>query len=249
MTPVAGAEIVCDDAPKPPRSIREGLDLKESSVDLRRAASVLWPHRLTLVIVAVLGAFAGYFVSSLMTPTYESEATLLVADASGRPPTAYEDLLASEILARTYAELGHTTPVLVDALDRAGVDLQPADLSDRTIVEPIRNTALIRVVARADSAEDAQALASALATGVTDLAPADESGTRLVVVDPADEPTDPVSPRSVVNAIVGAAVAFLVTAAVILLVTRRKPDLEPEFTTYEDQARRRRSVGSDHFTT
>jgi capsular polysaccharide biosynthesis protein len=218
-------------------------------VDLRRAASVLWPHRLTLVIVAVVGALGGIFVSSLMTPTFESEATLLVADASGRPPSAYEDLLASEILARTYAELGHTTPVLVDALDRAGVDIQPADLAERTIVEAIRNTALIRVVARADSAEDAHALATALATGVSDLASTDESGTRLVVVDPADEPTEPVSPRLPANAVVGAAAAVLATAAVILLVTRRKPEAEPEFSTFEEQAQRRRSVGSDHFTT
>lgn len=216
-------------------------------MDLRHAASVLWPRRLTLLTVALLGGLGGFIVSVLMPPTFESEATLLVADASGRPPSAYEDLLATEILARTYAELGHTTPILVAALDRAGVTLEPAELAEVIVVEPIRNSALIRVVARASSSRDAQRLTSAVASGVAELATGNEEGMQLVVVDPAEEPEEPVSPRVAVNVVVGTAAAILGAAAILLLVTRRSQQPAPQFTTFEEQARRRRSVGTDRF--
>jgi capsular polysaccharide biosynthesis protein len=224
-----------------------GKSSKEPQLDLRHAASVLWPHRLVLLAAIVVGGLAGVFVSYYLPSTYESEATLLVADASGRPPSGYEDLLAAEILARTYAELGHSTPVLTAALDGASIVLEPADLAERMIVEPIRNTSLIRIVARGGTATEAHALASALATEVSSLATTNEDGMRLVVVDPAEEPSAAVAPRVSVNAVVGAVIAFLGTAAVILIVGRPEPAIAPQATTFEEA--RRRSVDSDRFPT
>jgi len=219
-------------------------------VDLRHVASVLWPYRVALLTVALLGGLAGMFLSALIPPTFESEATLLVAaDASGRPPSAYEDLLAAEILARTYAELGHTTPILLAALEQAGVTMEPAELAEVVVVEPVRNSALIRVVARAGSSVDAQRLTDAVASEVATLATGNEEGMQLVVFEPAEAQAEPVSPRVAVNAIVGAAAAIFGTAAIPLLLGRRQSPPAPQFTTSQEQAQRRRTVVTDRFKT
>ncbi len=215
-------------------------------MDLRYAASVLLPRWPILLVSAILAGTLAYFASGLLPQTFESQATLLVADQSGRPPAAYEDLLAAQILAGTYAELGRTTPILGAALERAGVNITIDEFEDVAIVESVGTSTLVAVTVRARSAQEARQLTDALATEVAALAPATVNGMQLSIVDPASEPDDPVSPRPMVNAALGAGVAMMLAAGVLLLAARLRRGAVTRCHTRHD-ARRQDRVRSDPF--
>lgn len=100
----------------------------------------LW---LILLCTLLAGAIA-YFVSKNMTPIYEASSTLRVNQASNPATTvAYADVLTSERLARTYATLLTSRPVLEETASRLGIELD--GLADTVSVTPVRDTLLLEV--------------------------------------------------------------------------------------------------------
>ncbi len=113
-------------------------------MELREYAGLLrkW---LWLVIVCALAAGAiAYIVSKNTTPIYEASSTLRVNQASNPATTvAYADILTSERLARTYASLLTSRPVLDETARRLGIDVK--SLEDAITVTPVRDTLLLQV--------------------------------------------------------------------------------------------------------
>lgn len=98
---------------------------------------------LWLLVLATLAAGAvSYVVSRNSTPIYQASATLMVNQAAN-PTTAtgYSDILTSERLARTYASLLTSRPVLDETATRLGI--APAAMGDAISVTSVRDTQLL----------------------------------------------------------------------------------------------------------
>ncbi|MCU0509088.1 MAG: polysaccharide biosynthesis tyrosine autokinase [Anaerolineae bacterium] len=107
---------------------------------------------LWLILVCALAAGAiAYIVSKNTTPVYEASSTLRVNQASNPATTvAYADILTSERLARTYATLLTSRPVLEETARRLGVDVK--SLEDAVTVTPVRDTLLLKVTVEGPNA-------------------------------------------------------------------------------------------------
>lgn len=100
----------------------------------------LW---LILLCTLLAGAIA-FFVSKNMTPIYEASSTLRVNQAANPATTvAYADVLTSERLARTYATLLTSRPVLEETASRLGIELD--GLADTVSVTTVRDTLLLEI--------------------------------------------------------------------------------------------------------
>lgn len=131
----------------------EGLDLyKYWQIFLR------WWWLIALCVLIAAGS--AYLVSSRMTPVYSATTTLLVQQAPTSNVTEYNALLTSERLARTYAQMLTSRPVLEETERRLGL----ADLSDDTVsVTAIRDTQLLQLSAESTDAEIAATIANMVA--------------------------------------------------------------------------------------
>ena len=113
------------------------MELREYVTLLRKW---LW---LILLCTLIAGAIA-YLVSRNMTPIYEASSTLRVNQASNPATTvAYADILTSERLARTYATLLTSRPVLEETARRLGIDVD--GLADAVTVTTVRDTLLLEI--------------------------------------------------------------------------------------------------------
>lgn len=116
-----------------------------------------------IVLATVLAASAALVVSLRTTPVYKATTQILIQQASNPTNlTSYSDILTSERLARTYAKLLTTRPVLEQTLLELGLNnpLTADDVKDAVSVQPVRDTTLIELSVEDTEPERAIALAN-----------------------------------------------------------------------------------------
>lgn len=113
-------------------------------MELRQYAGLLRKWLWLVLLLAAIAGVTSYVISRNSTPIYEASTTLMVNQASN-PSTvaAYADILTSERLARTYANLLTSGPVLEETARRVGVDSK--ELQRGITVTPVRDTQLLQI--------------------------------------------------------------------------------------------------------
>jgi capsular polysaccharide biosynthesis protein len=131
---------------------------------LKLGATVLRRWGWMIVPVTLLAGAASFAVSSRIPPTYAATATVLVRQPSSSVTgLEYNDVLASERLAKTYSQMVVTEPVLGPVITQLGLATTPEELSKRLQTRVIRDTQLIQITAQAGDGVAAQRLANAVA--------------------------------------------------------------------------------------
>ncbi len=103
-----------------------------------------------VILCALIAGVVAYIISKSSTPIYQATAKLLINQASSTSQLSpgYTDILTSQQLARTYANLLADRPVVEGAAQRLGLPTDQASL-DRlqgsVSVTPIRDTQLLEV--------------------------------------------------------------------------------------------------------
>ena len=131
-------------------------------LDLKMYVRVLWHWSWLLVLCTLVAGGGAYLFSILSIPVYQATTTLLI-DEARNANASYQDLLTSERIARTYAELMERPTTLGKVAARFNTDittLQQA-ISDIT-VSTIRDTQLVKVAIEGTSPELVAAVADTL---------------------------------------------------------------------------------------
>lgn len=116
-----------------------------------------------LLMAAAAGAGA-YEMSRRTPPIYEASISLLINQApSNKVNPTYNDLLTSEHMAKTYAELLRKRPILESVIAKLGLTMSPESLSERVRVSVIRDTLIILVAVEDTDPERAANIANAIA--------------------------------------------------------------------------------------
>lgn len=113
-------------------------------MELREYVGLLRKWLWLIVLCIVIGGAAAYIISRNTTPIYEASSTLRVNQAANPATTAaYADVLTSERLARTYASLLTSRPVLEESARRLGIGVK--GLEQAITVTPMRDTLLLQI--------------------------------------------------------------------------------------------------------
>lgn len=172
-----------------------------------------------LVLAVLLGSGSAYAISQFMTPVYRATTTLLVNQTQSPGIIAYNDILTSERLTKTYRELITKRPVMESVIEDLGLEMTPDELASLTDVDVVQDTQLLHLSVEHEDATTAQELANAAAEAF--IASNEQEGlTRqgsVSIVEPAVTPGSPVRPRTALNSLLGA-LAGLFLAGVLALV-------------------------------
>jgi capsular polysaccharide biosynthesis protein len=113
-----------------------------------------------LLVLALLGAAAGYGASLIMKPVYSATTTLIVGRPFEASQVSTEEIEASQQLAYTYADVIRRQPVLDGVVRSLNLDTSWQELSNRVAVsQPPLNSQAIVVTTEADSRSEALAIA------------------------------------------------------------------------------------------
>lgn len=185
-------------------------------------ARFLWLVRRSwwlLILGALIGGASAYAVSQLITPIYRASTTLLINQTQTPGVIAYNDILTSERLTKTYRELITKRPVLADTIDDLGVALTANELASMISVDVVGETQLLRLSVEHPVPVRARLLANSVATTFITTNEQDQltqTGT-VSIVESAETPGSPVRPRTMLNTLMGAFVGLLLAGAAFLL--------------------------------
>jgi capsular exopolysaccharide synthesis family protein len=130
-------------------------------MELRRYLSVVRKWFWLVIACTLLAGGLAFFLSRNSAPVYQASATLMVNQASNPlTATAYSDILTSERLARTYASLLISRPVLEETARRLGVDVET--LRGTISVTPVRETQLLEIQVEGSGADLVAQIANTL---------------------------------------------------------------------------------------
>ena len=109
-------------------------------MELRKHITLLmrWWWLATLLVLAA--AVASYLVSWMLPPIYQATTVVMVGQSIQAADLSNQDIVTSESLARTYADIAQRQPVLQGVIDVLDLDGTWRDLQERVQVRPVRDT-------------------------------------------------------------------------------------------------------------
>lgn len=199
---------------------------EEDTIDLLELLQVLWKQVWLIVMVAFLTASVAYMGTKLfVTPTYQTEFTAYVNNKNAGAGSdissilSSSDLMASQSLANTYAEILTSRDLLLKAAKEAGKEQYTyEDLSEAVTTEVQNDTEIITVSVVLESAQDAVAIAAALSDVSVDYIANIVEGSSMKVIDASILPSTVYTPNYLTNAVLGGLLGvILVCGAVVVL--------------------------------
>lgn len=192
-------------------------------------------HGLILLPAMMLGALAGIISVEVSDPSYRARADVFVtASSDGSVTETAEAASYSKAQAINFAELATRQVVLLLAIVELDLPLSSAQLRGQISATVPLNTSIITITATDASAERSALIANAVATSLTEavdeLTPTTSSGRTplsLVRIEEATTPSAPVSPRPLLNVVIGILLGlFLGVAAIAVRDALLPPDHE-----------------------
>lgn len=173
-----------------------------------------------LAAATLLGAGVAYGVSLQLPATYEATTTLLVTQRQGEGIVQLNDLQTSERLANTFSRLVTLRPVLERAIADGDLPYTPDDLDRALRVSNPSTTQLLEVSAQARDPELAARIANTVAAAfiITNQAELISRPGLVSIVEEALPPQRAISPRPLLNAVLGAMLALTLVGGAVLLV-------------------------------
>jgi capsular exopolysaccharide synthesis family protein len=141
-------------------------------MELRRQISVLRSWFWLLILSAILAGAAAYLVSSNLPKVYEGKVTLIVGQSTQATNPDLNQLLASQRLSQTYAELATTSPLIQKVIDKNGLAMRVDDFRERITADAPRDSILIHLAVEDGDSTRAATLANSLAEEMIAASPA-----------------------------------------------------------------------------
>jgi polysaccharide biosynthesis transport protein len=114
-------------------------------MDARRSFSILRRRAWLMIACVLLAGGAAYLVSSALPKMYEAKVTLIVGQSLQSTSPDYNQLLASQRLSQTYADLVTTGPLLSRVIAQEGLDTTPDALRKLVKADAPRDSTLITI--------------------------------------------------------------------------------------------------------
>ena len=199
-------------------------------IDLLRLLRAFWHRAWLIVIVAIIGAGAGFsYAKFFITPTYQSSVLLYVDNESslGGINVSLSDLNVSKSLVPTYIVLLKTRMTLDPVIERAKENpeyghlvgnLKYESLVGRVSAAAVNETQVFKVTVTDSDKYRAALLAQTIGEVLGERVAEIISGSKLNIVDNAEKPNAASSPNITKYTSMGMIIGIVLAAAVIVVL-------------------------------
>lgn len=198
---------------------KEYQDEDEIEIDLLELVSAVLSHWKMVVVITLL--FAGIFFSYckfLAVPQYESSAKLYVLTKS-TSITSLADLQMGSSLTSDYVEVVLGRPVLDQVIDNLGLEYEAKDLEQKVSLENPTNSRILVITVTDPSALEAKRIADEIAAVSAEFISQKMDQDPPTVIQSGYADGNPVSPHTMRNTVVGAALGFVLVVLIICIST------------------------------
>ena len=195
--------------------------VQEKEIDLRVIVDILIKNLIPLVLVTAIFAAGFYAYSSLfITKKYQASATLIVNNmANDRTTATTTELYAAQSLADVYAIIIKSDTVLQPVIDELKLSMSYEQLRNSINVSTVNSTRVISVSMNHPDAEYAKKVIASVVKVAPDIIKDKVEAGSVKVISEARIANNgkPVSPNVTRNTIIGAAIGFIITLAIVII--------------------------------
>lgn len=203
-------------------------------MELKKYMSVIFGRLWIVILIPLIAAGTSAYISLYyLKPVYEANTTLYVINKKADPQVviAQGDLLAGELLVKDYREIIKSRAVAGAAIDELKIQgLSPEALASKVSVNPKNDTRIIEIRVQDGNPERASELANKIGEVFIKKAVLLMKVENVEIVDKAQTPASPVSPKTNVN--IG--IAFFAGLAAAVGITFILEYLDNRIKTVED---------------
>jgi capsular polysaccharide biosynthesis protein len=191
-------------------------DEQFDEIDLREIFQIIRKHFALIILIPILFALIGAFVSIyFIDPVYEASTTLIILqDKDAKEQISKTDVDLSKSLIYTYAEMAKSNTVIENTAKALNIDkLNKGDIT----VSPVKDTQILKVAVQHTNPALARDIADTLVVEFSAEIERITKTDNVSVVDYARVPLDPFKPNIMMNtAISGVLGAMLIIFTVFL---------------------------------
>lgn len=193
------------------------FEQQETELDVLELFYYLLEHIKQLVAAVVVGALVMLLVSLFfLTPQYEATSKLYVM-ARNDSAVNLSDLQIGSYLTSDYQEVFKTWEVHEQVLQNLGLDYEYEELEDMLTITNPSDTRILYITVTSDDPVEATNMANEYANVARNYIYEMMGTEEPSLFSVALEPLEPVSPRKMLNTVLGALVAGLIMAAILVV--------------------------------
>ena len=186
-------------------------------LDLLKA--VLHKGWIILAAAALIGVLTFGYCKIFVTPMYTSETTIIVLSRTGSSETVtYQDSMFSLQIMKDYERIIKSRSVVEKVIDELHLEVGVETLTNRIKVNSEDNTRVVGINVSDPDPERAMKIADAVRIASSEQIKKVLNADAVNMVDPADLPTSPSSPRVFRASILGALIGALIAAIVLVIL-------------------------------
>lgn len=197
---------------------------EEDEIDLLHLASVLWQNAIAIILVALIfGAMTFGGTKAFVTPLYNSRAYLYVNSTNislggAKVSISASELSAAKSLVDTYIVILNTRMTLEEVIEQSGVNYTYEQLKKMITAASVNGTEVFYIDVTSPDPAEAEMLANTIAQVLPDKISSVVDGSSVRIVDYAVQSTVRKSPSYAKNAVIGAMIGAVLTAALFILL-------------------------------
>lgn len=203
------------------------METEEIEIDLREVMLQLWNNLFIILLSAIIGALSMYYISNvLIDKKFQSSTSIYVISQQDNQTLTYSDLQTGTQLTKDYAQLVTSRTVTNQVI--ADLDLQnryddmknitPDALANMISVTMQQDTRILKITVTDTNPVRAQDLANAVREAASKHIYKVMDIESVNIVDFANLPENPVSPKVNRNTVIGALIGIVISIAVIVIL-------------------------------
>ena len=196
------------------------MENTEYEIDLREVFNMLKKRWLMIFSVTAVAIIASGIVSFfILTPVYESSATLLVSYKQNQEAVmTYNDLTMSQKLVNTYSEIIKSRSISEAVLKKLDLDLTAEELSGKITVSKVNDTEIIRVNVQ----DEDSSVAALIANTVSDVFKKEIRNIMEIdnvsIIDTAKASEYPVKPNKMMNIAIAGVLGMMASVGLVFVL-------------------------------
>jgi capsular exopolysaccharide synthesis family protein len=143
---------------------REEMNFRDPMIEIKQYMGLVRTWLWLIVSITVFSGALALLVLTQLPKVYQASTKVLVMEAAAAKTTDYNSILSSERLARTYADMMMTDVILDEVIERLSLPLSYTQLSEQVIVNPLRDTQLIKISVEGTSPKQTADIANMIVT-------------------------------------------------------------------------------------
>ena len=191
---------------------------EENAIDLSQFVNVFTKRKNMIIVITLVAAIISGIISYfIMSPVYESKATVIVGKKNNATEQ-YNDVMMYQNLTKTYASIATSKSVLQSSANKIGNGMTYDKLTKLITVTPETGTQILDIVAQANKPEDALNEVNTVSQTFVNSANNYYSSGEVKVMDKGELPTIPKTPNKKLNIALGFILGLMISSGLAFLL-------------------------------